>query len=345
MTLNTAPPTRRLRPTVPLALVAVIVLVVGGASVGVTAAYFELAGAPGTGGGPGSVTVIDDYGRSVEVPRAPARVVALGPNLVDSLVRLDLRSSLVGVDCSAQSYGGLAGDYTPNQTAAWSLTPALCVQAFPSLDTEELLNDSPQVILATSVVSESALDEFSQTYHVPVVWLVPTSLDGIASDVRTLAEIFPQAATTAASLEASLQGTLANATAALAQATANGSAAIPPVLLTYYVDPAAGYYTYGPGTFGDSLLVLAGGRNLAANASVPYPVLSGGEVLADAPALVVYGVGSLGEPASAYAQGPDWGSLTAAKVPLDVTLFTEADPTMILVGLPQLTEAIHAAAA
>jgi ABC-type Fe3+-hydroxamate transport system substrate-binding protein len=342
MPLNTPPlpPPRR---SVPLALALVVLLVVAGVAVAATAAYFELSKGSGASPGPGTVTVIDDYGRSVPVPEDPTRVVVLGPNLVDSMVRLGVRSSLVGVDCSAASYGGLEGDYTPEQTANWSLTSGMCVQAFPSLDTEELLNDSPQVVLATSVVSESALTEFSVTYDVPVVFLVPASLDGIVNDVRLIATIFPSAAA-AGTLESTLEGALASAHAALANLTLNGSADIPPVLLTYYVDPSAGYYAYGPGTFGDSLVVLAGARNIAANASVPYPILSGSEVLAAAPAVVLYGVGPLGEPLSAYDQGPDWSQLSAEKVPVDVTLFTEADPTMILVGLPQILEAVHAGA-
>ena len=342
MSLNT-PPSAPPRRSVPLALALVVLLVIAGAAVAATAAYFELSKGSSGASGPGSVTVIDDYGRSVPVPADPARVVVLGPNLVDSMVRLGVRSSLVGVDCSAASYGGLEGDYTPDQTANWSLTAGMCVQAFPSLDTEELLNDSPQVVLATSVVSESALTEFSVTYNVPVVFLVPTSLDGIVNDVRLMAMIFPSAAA-AGSLEATLEGALASAHAALANLTSNSPAEIPPVLLTYYVDPIAGYYAYGPGTFGDSLVVLAGARSIAANSSVPYPILSGSEVLAAAPAVVIYGVGPLGEPLSAYDQGPDWSQLSAQKVPIDVTLFTEADPTMILVGLPQILEAVHAGA-
>lgn len=341
MSLNSdsgGPPIRRA--AFPLTLILVVVLVVAGASIAGTAAYFELTQSRAPSGGPGTTAVIDDYGRQVTAPTDPARVVVLGPNIVDSMVRLGLRADIVGVDCSAASYGGLLGDYTTNQTINWSLSPGLCIQAFPSLNTEELLNDSPQLILATSFVSESAVNEFSVTYHVPVVWLVPTTLDGIVADLHLLAQIFP-AASGSAALEAALKITLADANQALANLTSNASAVIPSVLLTYYVDPVAGYYTYGPATFGDSLLVLAGGRSIAANSSVPYPVLPGSEVLADNPSVVIYGVGPLGSPYSAYAQGPNWGQLTATKVPMDVTLFTEADPTMILLGLAELTHALH----
>jgi iron complex transport system substrate-binding protein len=328
------------RRAIPVTLFAVGLLVAAGVSIGATAAYLELfAKSPGPTG-PGSVSVVDDRGRTVNAPTNPTRVAVFGPNLVDSLVRLGLRSSIVGVDCSPATYGGLLGDYTPNQTAAWQLTSALCIQAFPAVNTEELLNKSPQLVFVTSIVSESSIDEFSVTYHVPVVWMIPSSLSGIVVDVETLAKIFPSAHG-ATALEASLQAVLANAATYVTNLTGTVNASIPSVLLTYYVDPAAGYYTYGPGTFGDSLVNLAGGVSVSAGARVQYPVVPGSTVLADNPQVIIYGVGPLGEPLSAYQQAPDWSSLTGQKVPLDVTLFTEADPTMILVGLPAMVALLH----
>lgn len=341
MSLNLPPvsesPSRR---GIPVALFAVGILVAAGVSIGATAAYLEVfAKTPGAGGA-ASVSVVDDRGRTVNAPTNPARVAVFGPNLVDTMVRLGVRSSIAGVDCSPATYGGLLGDYTPNQTTGWQLTSALCIQAFPAVNTEELLNKSPQLIFATSIVSESTLDEFSVTYDVPVVWMIPSSLSAIVVDVETFAKIFP-AARGATALEASLQSTIANATTYVANLTIAANATLPSVLLTYYVDPAAGYYSYGPGTFGDSLIHLAGGVSVSAGASVPYPVVPGSTVLAANPAVVIYGVGSLGEPLSAYQQAPDWSSLTGTKVPLDVTLFTEADPTMILVGLPAMVAVLH----
>lgn len=342
MALNTAPPPTAGRPAAPVSStqLLVTVLIVAGLSIAGTAVYFEVVAPLASPASPGSTLVVDDLGRSVSTPTDPHRVVALGPNIVDSMVRLGLRADLVGVDCSSASYGGLLADYTPNQTANWSLDSSMCVEALPSLDTEELLNRTPELILATSIVSESTLDEFSATYHVPVLWLIPTSLSGIVGDIRILAEVYA-GNSAAAALESQLDGALASANSALQNLTQSPTASLPAVLLTYYVDPSAGYYTFGPGTFGESLLVLAGARSISANASVPYPVLSGSEVLAANPVVIIYGVGPLGEPLSSYAQAPDWSSLTSDKVALDATLFTEADPTMILVGLAALTNAVH----
>jgi iron complex transport system substrate-binding protein len=336
MSLNASPPASAPRSISPVVF-AVAVLVVGGLAVAGTAVYFELT--PKTTAATGA-SVTDDLGHTTTVVTNPHRVAVFGPNIVDSMVRLGLRSDIVGVDCSSAAFGGLLGDYTPNQTAAWTLTSSLCIQAYPAVSPEALLNKSPQLILATSIVSQSQIESFSVSYHVPVVWLIPTTLGGIVVDLDILAKLFPAAAA-APTLIGEVQRALAQASSFDTNLSNNPNATYPRVLLTYYVDPAAGYFTYGPGTFGDSLLTLAGGLNIAANASVPFPTLAGSTVLAAQPNVVVYGVGPLGEPLSAYAQAPNWATISATKVPLDVTLFTEADPTMVLTGLTALTHALH----
>ena len=114
MSLNpdpTAPPRRR---TVSLTVLVVAVVLVAGGAVGSTAVYYALHPTGSTnGGGNSTTTVVDDLGRTVTVPLHPTRVVVLGPSIVDSLVLLGLRSSIVGVDCSSAAFGGILGDYTP----------------------------------------------------------------------------------------------------------------------------------------------------------------------------------------------------------------------------------------
>jgi iron complex transport system substrate-binding protein len=198
------------RPRLPVTLLLATAVIVAGVSIAATSAYFELTGKTGGSSGPGTVSVVDDLGRTVSVPTHPDRIVLFGPNILDSLYRIGVRGDVVGVDCSSAAFGGVLGDYTPNQTAAWNLTDSMCVQALPSINTEELLNKSPDLILATSVVSESALDGFSATYNVPVVWLIPDSLSGIVVDVELLGQLFPDD-TQVAPLVASLQSTLASA--------------------------------------------------------------------------------------------------------------------------------------
>lgn len=329
------PPLRRR--TVPLAWFVVTVIVVAGLAVAGASAYY--ATRPGSSSGP--LTVTDDLGRHVTVPTDPAHVVVLGPSIMDSMYRLGLRSHVVGVDCYAPSLGGLSSDYSPDQISLWNLSSSMCVQTGPTFDVEQLLALAPELVLAATIVSPAAAEEISQTYHIPVVMLQPTTVTGVLLDDQLLGTIF--GATSAAdSLVASLENVLAETASLQNNLTQNGTP-FPTVLLTYSVD-SNGYWTFGPGTFGQSLIELASGASISANATFPYPELSGEQVLASDPQFVVFGTG-YGVNESTFASGPFWSQLTATQnghaVGINSNDFTEPDPTMILVGLPQLVAILH----
>lgn len=321
------PPSRR---RIPLALAIVALLIAAGTAGGATALYFEFQKHASSG-----VQVTDDLGRTVTVPQNPSRVVALGPNIVDTLVRLGLSSHLVGVDCSNTSLGGIYGDYTPDQVKNWSLSSVPCVTAFPALSAAELIAAMPQVVIASSIISVAALESFSSAHNIPLLIVSPTTLGGVVYDVELFAFVFGSSSATT-SLVSELQRGLGNAAAFQGNLSANGTP-LRSVLMTYYPIPAgspgAGYYSFGPGTFGQSLIELAGGANIAGAASVSSPDLSGSQVLAANPSLILIGIG-FGVNASNYATGPDWGSFPAVMhgnvSAIDVTWMTEVGPTMIL---------------
>jgi ABC-type Fe3+-hydroxamate transport system substrate-binding protein len=331
---STSTPTRR---TIPLAWFAVGVIVAAGISVAGVAVYYGLRMSCSSG----PLTVTDDLGRHVCVPYDPGRVVVLGPSIMDSMYRLGLRSQVVGVDCYAPSLGGLSSDYSSDQVALWNLSSSMCVEAGPTFDVEQLLALSPQLVLAATIVSVSAVEEISQTYHIPVVMLQPANLSGVVSDEKLLGEIFNVPAAVS-SLVNALQLAVYRASSLQENLTATGTP-FPTVLVTYSAD-ANGYWTFGPGTFGQSLIELASGASISANATLPYPELSGEQVLASDPEFLVYGTG-FGINESTYAVGPFWSQLSATQdgraVGMDSNYFTEPDPTMILVGLPQLIVVLH----
>ena len=327
---STAPPGR----LVPLTWLVVAVLVVGGVGIAGTAAYYAY-----TGNGPthGNLTLTDDLGRQVTLPYDPSRVAVLGPSIMDSMYRLGLRSHVVGVDCFATEFGGLSDDYPPDQVALWNLSSSMCIQVLPTFDYEALLSDTPQVVLAATVVSAASVAEITNIYHIPVVMLQPPTLSGIEVDVSLLAQIFG-VTSDADALNAQLATELYNATEIVAN-----SSSFPTVLVTYSVD-ASGYWTFGPGTFGQSMIELAGASSIAANATFQYPELSGEQVLVANPQYIAYGTG-FGYNESVYATAPFWGQLTATQngnvVGIDSNWLTEADPTMILAGLPTLLTFFH----
>jgi len=319
------------------ALFAVALLVVAGVAIAGTAVYFATRSS--TPSGP--LTVTDDLGRTVSVPRDPSRVVVLSPSIMDSMYRLGLRSHVVGIDCYALAFGGIAADYSSDQIALWNLSQSMCVQIAPTLDVEALLNDSPQLVLASTIVSVADVEEISATYGIPVVMLQPPTLSGIEIDVSLLGEIFGVTAS-ADQINGALAVGLASAESLATNLSDNGTP-FPTVLVTYSTDEN-GYWTFGPGTFGESLIELASATSISANSTLPYPELSGETVLLANPDYVIYGTG-FGLNLSAYSSAPFWSDLGATQdghaIGLDSNYLTEPDPSMILVGLPALIAVLH----
>jgi ABC-type Fe3+-hydroxamate transport system substrate-binding protein len=115
------------------------------------------------------------------------------------------------------------------------------------------------------------------------------------------------------------------------------------VLLTYSFD-ADGYWTFGPGSFGASLLQITGAISISADATSVYPELSPAQVLSAQPEWIVCGTG-FGLTVSSYASGEDWAEFSAVQhgnvTGIDSNWLTEADPTMILDGIPALLAVFH----
>jgi len=339
MSLNGSSPAPPRRRTVTLSWFVVGLLVVAGVAIAGTAAFsaFRSTTSPGLPLTPGTLSVTDDLGRNVTVPYDPARVAVLSPSIMDIMFRLGLRNHVVGVDCYAAADGGLSEDYSPDQVALWGLSASMCIQVGPTFAPEMLENLTPNLVLASTIVSVAEVETISNTLGIPVVMLQPPTLSGILVDVSLVGEIFGQPVP-AAALNGMLSLELYNATE-----TDGNLATLPTVLLTYSVD-ANGYWTYGPGTFGESLIEIAGATSIGANATTPYPELSPAQVLVADPSAIVYGVG-FGLNESTYAGGPFWSDFSAVKdgnvTGIDSNWFTEPDPTMILSGIPALFAAFH----
>jgi iron complex transport system substrate-binding protein len=340
MSLNAPPSTASLPPrTVSMTWVIVIVLVVAGAAIAATAAAYALTSTTST---PGSIHLTDDLGRAVTVPYDPSRVVVLSPSIMDIMYRLGLRSHVVGVDCYAPlGSSGLGEDYSPDQVALWGLNASMCVQVGPTFAPETLVALSPTLVLASTIVSVAEVEQITSQIGIPVVMLQPPTLSGILVDDSLVAEIFG-VQTTANTLNAQLSAALYAAT----NLTSN-EYVLPTVLVTYSVD-TNGYWTFGPGTFGQSLIEICGGSSIGANSTTPYPELSPAQVLVDQPQYIVYGTG-FGLNESTYADGPDWWQFAAVQsgnvTGIDSNWLTEPDPTMILSGIPAFQKVFFGSAA
>lgn len=340
------PATTPARRTLPLTLVVVLLVLVAAVGIGATATYYALKPAPSTNAPTGAttVTVVDDLGRSVTAPTNAHRVVVLAPSIMDLVFRLGLRSDVVGVGCTTSIPGGILNEYTYNQTVLWDLSNSTCVTDYPSLNTEGVANDTPGLVLAPDYTSAAAVDTMTDTYHLPVVVLSPTSIDGIVGDVRIMGQLYPAAAANCTALETQLSQTLASVAAQASNVTSE-VATPSSVLISYYFD-SGGYYTYGPGTFGASMIDLVGGSNVASAVPLAYGEMNATAVLNDQPQVIIYGTEwndpyvVSGQTPSVWAGAPYWAQLTGTKIAVDVAFISEPDPTMIL-WLPWLQHDLY----
>ncbi len=326
------PPSPRPTRKVPVPLLALgVALLVAIAAI----TFGVLSGSTNAGPSPHhGITVVDDYGRTVTVPAPASRIVVLIASAMDIVYSLGLRSSVVGVDCGPGN--DYTADYTPGQVANWSLSGLACVSALPfSASSIQILN--PQLVVAGPGISVSDLNTLQQSDGIPALGLNPSNLSGILTDV-TLVGALTGHAVAATHLDAALN-------ASLAQDQNLRSLVGPPpsVLLTYYDDPT-GYYTFGPGSFGESLLQAAGGASITSNDSQANTgEISGSYVLEANPVIIIAGVG-FGISVANYSVGPYWSEFSAVShgqvYGFDVTLLTEPGPAMIL-GIPELMALLH----
>jgi iron complex transport system substrate-binding protein len=341
MALNPAP----VAAGVPKAMLAVAILVAAGVGVSGTAVYYDLRASPSSPAGPNNVTVVDDLGRVVTAPLNASRIVVLAPSAMDIVYRLGLRDRVVGVGCTTSIEGGILNEYSPNQTALWNLSAGLCITDYPELDTERVAQLNPGLVLGSTITSATDVQTLATTYHLPVVLLAPSSVPGVVGDVALVARLFPGTAAVATALEAQLQLALVNATSFDSNLSTNNDS-IPSVFVTYGFYTGT-YYTFGPGTFGQSLVELAGGSSISSGVPLEYYGINASVVLADQPSVILFGTSwndnylVAGQNVSVWeATAPYWSSLDGTKIPVDVTVLTEADPTMVL-ALPWFLYYLH----
>jgi iron complex transport system substrate-binding protein len=337
MALN---PPARPSGTVSKTVFVVALLVTAGVAVAATSVVYELLPRAA-----GHTTVVDDLGRKVDAPINASRIVVLAPSVMDIVYRLGLRDRVVGVGCTPGLAGGISNEYSPNQTTLWGLSSSMCITDYPDLDTEQVAVLEPDLVLTSTITSAADVDYLTSNYGIPVVILAPSTLDGIVGDVELVAKLFPGASTAATGLEVALEDELYNATSFDTNLSTNADP-IPTVFLTYGFYGGE-YYTFGPGTFGQSLIDLAGGDSISSGLPLEYAGINASVLLVEQPSVILYGTSwndaylVAGQTPSVWnTTAPYWNDLNGTKVPIDVTLVTEADPTMIL-ALPWLLYYLH----
>lgn len=212
-------------------------------------------------------TVIDDYGREVTLPKNPQRIISLAPSSTEILFAVGLGYRVVGVD-----------DNSDYPEAAKNKTK---IGSYLNPNLEVIASLEPDLILVTDITSKEYVASLEEK-NFTVVVLAPKTIQGIIRDIRVVGAIGNK--TTEAN---NLADNLEQRINAITSKTSNSSLYRPKVYVEYYP-----YWTYGPGSFGNDLISMAGGKNIAAITATAYSEITNEFVVASNPELIIFTVGS-----------------------------------------------------
>jgi len=270
-----------------------------------------------------NLTIIDDVGREVIIPEDPQRIISLAPSTTELLFALDLGDRIVAKDNNS--------DY-PQEA---KLIP-YNVSGYGWIDYEVILSLDPELIFAAGINLQRVPELESKGFTVVV--LEPMSMEGIFDNIRLVGSIMGKT-DEANALLSDLRGRMKEVT----DRTQDSMLVKPKVYLEF--DTLGGYWTYGAGSFGNELMLLAGGTNIAANVSEKYVGLTSEFVIVSNPEVIVYTTNPwiTTSPDTIKAR-PGWDGLDAVTneriYSIDDNLVSRPGPRLVD-GLEVLAELFH----
>lgn len=234
--------------------------------------------------------IVDARGRQIEaLPSSFDRIVSLVPSATDLLVAMGATDRLVG----RTSYDSAPG-VIDRPSVGQPLTPSL----------ERMIELGPDLVIAWRELAGRPRGSRMEALFPSVYYARTTDLDGVRRLLEDLGRMLgrPGAADSLRRVIACQLDTVRGAVRATT-----------PVRAAYLVwpDPPR---AAGPGSFLDSLLHLAGGRNVFSSAGSQWPRVSLEALVAKNPdVLVLGGIGSRAPGWQAVSERPGWRSLAAVQ--------------------------------
>ena len=214
---------------------------------------FTLVWQPGDGL---SREIVDQAGRSVTVPDTIRRVVSLAPSITEIVFSLGREDLLKG-----------ATQYSDNPPEAKSLPR---VGSYVRIDIEKVVALQPDICLAIKDGNPLHTVSRIESLGIPVYVVDPHSLDEIMEMITGLGDLL-DAEQRAAEITDDMHRRVDRVTEKLQKEVLR-----PRVFFQIDAEPII---SAGKGTFIHELITMAGGRNVAADASTTYPKFSWEDIL------------------------------------------------------------------
>ncbi len=237
-----------------------------------------------------AATVVDQAGRTVSIPTAPKRIVALAPSLAEIVFDLGQGAKLVGVT-----------QFSDFPAEAKNLPR---VGSYVRLDLERIVALKPDLCLGIRDGNPKHQVEKIEAAGIPVYIIDPRDIKGVMEAIQGVGGALGMQAR-AEAIVADMSGRIAQVRQQVATTHSR-----PRVFFQLYSPPIV---TAGSRTFIHELITIAGGVNLGAG-EVDYPRVSWEKVLSlDPEVVVVTAMGGKQKPEQLKAQWQQWPQLAAVR--------------------------------
>ena len=254
--------------------------------------------------------VTDQLGRKISLPDNPQRIVALAPSITEIIYALGQQHRLKGVT--------LFSDYPD---AAKQLP---VVGSYVHLDLEKIVALKPDLCIAIKDGNPKEVIDRLDSLKIPVYAVDPKNLDSVMETLQEIAQLL-NADNTAKLLISRMQSRIGRVTSRIATTDYR-----PRVFFQIGISPIV---SVGTDTFIHEIIVLAGGKNLAAGRT-PYPRFSQEQVLGLSPEVfILTSMARTGAFEKAKAKWERWPQLDAVRSGrihlVDSNLFDRPSPRLV----------------
>jgi len=236
------------------------------------------------------LTVTDDAGRSVTVPKEPQRIVSLSASNTELVYALGLEGKLVGVD-----------DYSDYPLEAKAKEK---IGSFSKPNLEKIVSLAPDLVLATNIHVKTVLPEL-ENRGLRVIVFQPAKMNAVPANLRLLGKVGGAADKG--------EGAAARMEQRIAQVVAKTKGA-PRTRVFFELSPDL--ISVGGDTFLDDMIAKAGGENIARDVQGAWPKLSPEAVVLKDPEVIIlsdHGSESGAVTAEIVRGRPGWAAVAAVK--------------------------------
>lgn len=273
-----------------------------------------------------NIIIIDGLGREVVLSKPAERIVSLAPSNTEILFAIGASSQVVGRD-SFSDYPEKANEIDD------------VGGGYGEFDLEKIVSLNPDLVLASSLNPQELVTKL-EGLKLTVFYLSnPNDLDGMYQNLLTVAQLTGHTSETEI-LVKELKTRVSNVISKIEDIESKP--------LVFYeidgTDPSAPW-TSGKGTFVDTLLNMAGGRNLGSVMDSEWAQISIEEIIAQDPDIILIGDAVWGGVTLESVQArPAWDSLSAIKnnkaFEFDDNIVSRPGPRLVN-GLEALARLLH----